>query len=1056
MSPDRASNSTFAVNRSTPKADPAPGAAADSAALSVNEILDGLGEGFFVLDSNWRFVAFNRAAEEMFELRREGVVGKLLWEVSPAILGTEFDRRYRLAMSNREKQGFESYSIKRPDRYHEVRAFPLGDGIGVAIRDATDRQNILQTLRHRELELARVQEIGGIGGMRVDLGGEITAHRSPEYLRLHGLPPDAGVESLEDWAQRIHPDDRSRAVEHFLRIVGSGATQYKSEYRIVRPSDGEVRWIRAVAEIERDESAAAIALVGAHIDITDRKLAEQEALESEEKLRAIADALPVLISYVDKDQIYRFANKAYETWFERPLNTILGRRVNEVMSPAMYEARRPYLERALAGESVSYEVDFVRSTGASATKVVHVPHRDPSGRTLGVYVVVSDISDRKLAERKIAESEERFRSIANSAPVLIWVTGADGKREFVNQAYLDFMGLSYAEAIAFDWRRALHPDDLARILAEEPVIGPSVRIVIVEACFLRSDGEWRWLRSESQPRWGPAGEHAGFIGVAHDVTDAKRAQEELRQINETLERRVEERTAQLAASEALVGSFFEHSSECHAILVEDDGGFRYQEVNPATLRLYGMARNEVVGRRTEDVLGPEMAAEVNWHLAQCIREGGSRHYERVQGSGVIEAVATAIPTREGEARRVIVSARDVTERRRLEEHLRQSQKMEALGQLTGGVAHDFNNMLTLVLGGLDTIGRQLGHLPDSPATARIARAKDMALQGVQRAHVLTNRLLAFSRRQALAPQPVNANKLIGGLYDMLRRTLGEPIALDTILGDKLWNAFVDPNQLENALINLAVNARDAMPRGGRLTIETANCFLDAVHVGALPERIEPGEYVMIAVADTGVGMDEDTRMRAFDPFFTTKEIGKGTGLGLSQVYGFTRQSSGYVRIESELGKGTVVKIYLPRQSSAPADLKESDRKPFEQAVGRESVLVVEDDDAVRAYTADILRELGYRVAEASSGKAALAILEKAKQLDLLLTDVVMPGDMNGRELANQAVKFRDGLRVLFMTGYSRDAIIRHGRLDAGVHVIGKPFSFHELAAKVRDRLDAPE
>ena len=504
--------------------------------MSVKEILEGIAEGFFALDSNWRFVAFNHAAEEIFELRREDVVGRLLWEVSPGIVGTEFDRRYRIVMSKREKQVFETYSIKRPDRYHEVRAFPLGDGIGVAFRDATDRQNILQTLRQRELELARVQEIGGIGGMRVDLGGEITAHRSPEYLRLHGLPPDADVETLEDWAQRIHPDDRSRAVEHFLRVVASGATQYKSEYRIIRPSDGELRWIRAVGEIERDESAAPIALVGAHIDITDRKVAEQEALESEEKLRAVADALPVLISYIDKDQIFRFANKAYETWFERPLSAILGRRVNEVMSPAMYEARRPYLERALAGESVSYEVDFVRSTGASATQVIHVPHRDAMGRVLGVYVVVSDISDRKLAERKIAESEERFRSIANSAPVLIWVTGADGKREFVNQAYLDFMGLSYAEAIAFDWRRALHPDDLARILAEEPVIGPSVRIVIVEARFLRSDGEWRWLRSESQPRWGPAGEHVGFIGVAHDVTDAKRAQEELRQINETLEK----------------------------------------------------------------------------------------------------------------------------------------------------------------------------------------------------------------------------------------------------------------------------------------------------------------------------------------------------------------------------------------------------------------------------------------------------------------------------------------------------------------------------------------
>ena len=915
MNVDESTNPGFGANRSATDGGAAPRPVADSAALSVDQIMDGLAEGFFALDPNWRFVAFNRAAEEMFEIAREQVLGKLLWEVSPAILGTEFDRRYRLAMSNREEQQFESYTIRRPDRYHEVRAFPLGEGIGVAFKDATDRQNILQTLRRRELELARVQEIGGLGGMRVDLAGAFTGYRSPEYLRLHGLPPDAGVETHEDWARRIHPDDRSRAVEHFLRVVAGDDTQYKSEYRIIRPSDGAVRWIRAVGEIERDENAAPIALVGAHMDITDRKLAEQEALESEEKLRAVADALPVLISYVDKDQVFRFANKAYETWFERPLSAVLGRQVREVMSPAMYEARRPYLERALAGESVSYEVDFVRSTGALATQVVHVPHRDASGRTLGVYVVVSDISERKIAEQKIAESEARFRSIANSAPVLIWVTGADGKREFVNQAYLDFLGVTYAEALDSDWRRALHPDDLPRILAEEPAIEPSVRIVTVEARYRRSDGEWRWLRSESQPRWGATGEHVGFIGVAHDVTEAKKAQQQLTQLNERLERRVDERTAQLAATEALVGTFFEHSSECHAILVEEDGGFRYQEVNPATLRLYGMGRDEVVGRRTEDVLGPEMGAAVDRHLAQCLREGGSRHYERRQGAGVVEAVATAVPSREGEARRVIVSARDVTERRRLEDHLRQSQKMEALGQLTGGVAHDFNNMLTLVLGGLDTIDRQLGGLPDAPATARIARAKDMALQGVQRAQALTDRLLAFSRQQALAPQAVNANTLVGGICDLLQQTLGEQIALQTNLAEALWNAFVDPNQLENALINLAVNARDAMPHGGKLVIETANRFLDAATIGSLPERIEPGEYVMVAVSDTGGGMDEDTRKRAFDPFFTTKEIGKGTGLGLSQVYGFTRQSSGQVQIESALGKGTVVRIFLPRQSA---------------------------------------------------------------------------------------------------------------------------------------------
>ena len=245
------------------------------------------------------------------------------------------------------------------------------------------------------------------------------------------------------------------------------------------------------------------------------------------------------------------------------------------------------------------------------------------------------------------------------------------------------------------------------------MIEPEVRIVTVEARFRRSDGEWRWLRSESQPRRTSVGEHVGFIGVAHDVTEAKWAQQELKEINETLERRVEERTAQLAASEALVGSFFQHSSECHAILIEDDDGFRYQEVNPATLRLYGMAKDEVVGRRTVDVLGPEMGAAVKKTSGGMSARGRQQPIRRMHGAGVVEAVATAVPTREGEARRVIVSARDVTERRRLEEHLRQSQKMEALGQLTGGVADDFNNMLTLVLGGLDTVDRQLGGLPCS-------------------------------------------------------------------------------------------------------------------------------------------------------------------------------------------------------------------------------------------------------------------------------------------------------------------------------------------------------
>jgi signal transduction histidine kinase len=396
-------------------------------------------------------------------------------------------------------------------------------------------------------------------------------------------------------------------------------------------------------------------------------------------------------------------------------------------------------------------------------------------------------------------------------------------------------------------------------------------------------------------------------------------------------------------------------------------------------------------------------------------------------------------------------------RQKAEESLRQAQKMEVVGQLTGGVAHDFNNLLTIIMGGLEMIERHLHDLPPSPTAQRIGRAREMAMKGVHRAELLTHRLLAFSRQQPLSPQPIDANRLVSGVSDLLRRTIGEAISLETVAAGGLWEAHADPNQLENALLNLALNARDAMPDGGTLTIETQNCYLDEAYVENLAEPIKPGQYVMIAVADSGIGMDAVTIDRAFEPFFTTKGVGKGTGLGLSQVYGFVRQSSGYVRIYSEPGVGTAVKIYLPRhigseQTASPA----RQRRAQARAIGAECVLVVEDDDALRAYTVEILGELGYHVLEAHNGRNALRMLDTPQVIDLLFTDIVMPGGMNGRQLADQALLRRPELKVLFTTGYSRNAIVHQGRLDPGVKMIGKPFSMDALAAKVRDILDGLE
>jgi PAS domain S-box-containing protein len=1014
-----------------------------------------MGGGFFAFDQSWRLTASNSAAEAIFGAPGAEVVGDLLWNVLPQIRGTEFERRCRLVMEKRAREEFEIYSALRPDRYHEVRAFPFGADVGVAFRDITGHERDMQALRERQLELVRVQRIGGVGGLDVDLANGFRSQRSPEYLHLHGLPPNTVDDSHEQWVARVHPEDRERVETNFLAAVGGSEREYKAEYRIVRPSDGQTRWIRAVAEIERDSQGRALKLIGAHLDITDQKNAEATVQESEGRLRAIADALPFLISYLDKDQIFRFINKPYESWFERPLSEIIGHDVRDVMGPAMYEVRRPFIERALAGESLSYEADFPRSAGTVQTEVVHVPHRDQAGRILGLYTVVMDITARKLAEKVLYESEERFRSIADSAPVPMWVSRLGGLRQFVNRAYHEFLGVPYEDALNFDWRKALHADDLERILGEQRAGEGSREPFVLEARYRRHDGQWRWLRSESQPRWGPLGEHIGFIGVAHDITAAKEAERDLTELNETLERRIEDRTRQLAASEALIQTFFNHSSEYYAILVEeDDGRFRYAEINPATLKLYKKNREDVVGRTIQEILGAERASEVEGHFAACLRKDAPHRYERAQGDVIIEATVMPAPQEPGARRRVVISAHDVTERRRLEQQLHQSQKMEAVGQLTGGVAHDFNNLLTLVIGGLDIIGRQITNLPDPVALTRIERGREMAMQGAQRAAALTTRLLAFSRQQPLNPQALDANKLVVDVCDLLRRAIGETIAVETVLGNDLWRMYADANQLENALLNIGFNARDAMPNGGKLIIETANASLDRAYTSSLNEEIEPGEFVMIAITDTGTGMDMTTQERAFDPFFTTKEVGKGTGLGLSQVYGFARQSAGHVKIYSEIGEGTTVKIYLPRSASDRKNPTIGEANKLSRWTGAETILVVEDDDELRKYAKEVLEELGYHVMSAGSGPAALETLNGSHQIDLLLTDVVMPGGMNGRELADKAMGHRPGLRVLYMTGYTRNAILHQGRLDRGTNLISKPFSFEELASKVRRVLDA--
>ena len=388
----------------------------------------------------------------------------------------------------------------------------------------------------------------------------------------------------------------------------------------------------------------------------------------------------------------------------------------------------------------------------------------------------------------------------------------------------------------------------------------------------------------------------------------------------------------------------------------------------------------------------------------------------------------------------------IAQREQVEDQLRQSQKMESLGQLTGGIAHDFNNMLGVIMGAHDLISRRI-----KKGDFGIQRFLGAATNATERAAILTQRLLAFARQQPLEPQPLDANKMIVNMSDLLQSTLGENTQIETVRAAGLWTVHADAQQLESAILNIAINARDAMPGGGKLTIETANSYLDEAYCRQNPE-IEPGQFVLVAITDTGTGMPPEVVARVFDPFFTTKPTGKGTGLGLSQVYGFVKQSKGHIKIYSEANAGTTVKIYLPRFTGDARDIKPVAAMPMRTGGRDETILVVEDDPLMCKLACDALDELGYTVLQASNAAAALAILDQEPNIKLLFTDVVMP-DVNGKKLAEEALRRRPSLKVLFTTGYTANAVVHGGVLDPGVQFISKPYTLDQLATKVRSVID---
>jgi len=628
---------------------------------------------------------------------------------------------------------------------------------------------------------------------------------------------------------------------------------------------------------------------------------------------AIADFLPVMTAFVDRELRYRFVNHAFAEWFEQPRKTILGSHMRDVMGAQAFAGREAFLEAALAGERQWFAATFDHpQRGPVALHIDYVPWTH-DGEVRGIVIVLQDVTEQRVAERALRESEARFRRIANQAPALMWVTRLDRTRDFVNDAYMEYLGTDDREfARNYDWRNGIHPDDVDRIVAESIAGETSGKTFALEGRFRRGDGEYRWLKSVSSPRFGPDGELVGFIGVATDITLAKEAELELR-------RQVEASTAELL---------------------------------------------------------------------------------------------------------------------RAQEQLRQSQKMEALGQLTGGIAHDFNNLLTVVVGGLDVVAKRV-------EDSKLKRYAVNALTAAERGARLTGQLLAFSRVQRLEVRPVHVSPLVQNMRPLLRNVLGPGITKEFDLDDSMMPVMADPTQLEVAILNLAINARDAMPEGGVLKFVNR-----PVAMKGDPE-LDDGDYMELAISDTGTGMAPEVAARAFEPFFTTKDIGKGTGLGLSMVYGMARQSGGAARIDTAPGKGTAVKLYFKAADARP--VSDSADEPHEAGPVEQksaSILVIDDDPDVRGFIAEALAEEGYRVRDCADGREGLRAFAKSRP-DLVVLDFIMPA-MSGADVARAMLGEVADQKILFVSGYSETEAIRKVAPDSAV--LPKPFRSDALIRAVRNAL----
>ncbi|HXG99373.1 MAG TPA: PAS domain S-box protein, partial [Sphingomicrobium sp.] len=995
-------------------------------------ILQQLSEGVIIAGANGKLLFVNQAAERLH--------GVKTLDVAP----DDYSETYHLFTMDGDAYPFADlplvqavrdgktvedarWRIRRPDGSEVVAigsARPLlheGQQIGAIlnVRDDSERFEAERRLRVSEERLRKIFEHSNDAIFLLDPQRDEIREANPKACTMFGYTRE---EIRVTPISQFHPKDLP-AFQAFIEDVVEEGHGWTDEFACRTKDDRFVASEISASTITIDDRPCLLAIVR---DITARKAADAALRESDDRLQLALNAATAIGTWdwdIRTDLVYadeRFA----ELYSVHPERAMAGAPIAEFVAgihPDDRERVGKAIEEAVATHG-EYECEYrlLRADGEARWVIARGrAYFDEAGNPTHFPGVTVDITERRQVEQALRDREEQLRLVLETSGGAFYCVDCEGSTTLVSRSFLEMMGFAEESEVIGEKLHGLihhtHPDGSHYPVEECPIYrcassGASAHVP--DELFFRRDGTAVPVEYWVAPIMR-GNVRVGATCTILDLTDRKAAEQALRERSEEFYALADNipALAWMAYADGNIFWFNRRWYEFTGTVPEDQAGWGWEAVHhpdtlPAVLERWTECLEHGTPfemtfplRNVDGEYRPFLtrAVPIRDDQGQIVRWFGTNVdvSEQVEAEQALTRLNETLETRVAE---------EVVLRVEAEEALRQSQKMETLGQLTGGIAHDFNNLLQIITGNLDILRRTIPK--DSP---RLERSVENALKGAERAAVLTQRLLAFSRRQPLVPKVFNPNKLVSGMSELLFRAIGETVAVETVLGSGLWRVEADSNQLENALLNLAVNSRDAMPDGGKLTIETANTHLDRSYAQH-NSGVAPGQYVVICISDTGSGMDAETAERAFDPFFTTKEVGKGTGLGLSMVYGFVKQSGGHLKIYSEHGEGTTIKIYLPRHHGEEVEVEDKVAPDFApQGDDSETILVCEDDDDVRAYSAQSLRELGYHVIEAADGQSALRLLESAEgNVDLLFTDIVLPGGMTGAIVAERARTIQPG------------------------------------------------